>query len=469
MKNLHITIIFSLLSLLFFGSCIEDGVSTSSSDQPQFSVDTLRLTDSFTGATTPTGRFIVHNRHNKIISIGSIALRDREQGIFRLNVDGISGKEFENVEIRPNDSIFVFVEAKLPVNGVDNPVVVENILDFTTQGQTRSVVLTVTGQDAVDIEGVTLTSNTVWTDAKPYHIYDSLVVAENVTLRLNPGTRLAFHDKAYMKVYGTLISEGTAEKPVQFTGDRTGFVASDIPYEIMSGQWDGLFFAPTSKDNLLKFTSIRNYANGIVLDNVSSSPALTVIASQLRNSSGYVLASLHSDLALYASELAEAAEGILLLEGGTHTINHCTIANYYLFSALGGPAVQFYHFNEKSDDESGMPYLTADITNSIIYGNGTDLNVGDFTGCQVYIRNTLLRSAGTDDDNFIACLWDTDPLYYTVRKDYYFNYHLQPESPAIGAANPSLTHANSLVDFSGNYRNTVTPELGAYVFIEPEN
>lgn len=468
MKNLQITILLSLLAVFLFSSCIEDGVSTSSSDQPVFSVDTLRLTESFTGATTPTGRFIVHNRNSKIISISSIALRDKEQGIFKLNVDGISGKEFQNVEIRPNDSIFVFVEAKLPVNGVDEPVVVENILDFNTQGVTRSVVLSAKGQDAVDINGVTLTENTTWTDAKPYHIYDSLVVAEGVTLNLTPGTRLAFHDKAYMKVYGTLNSEGTPEKPVQFTGDRAGFVASNIPYEIMSGQWDGVFFAPTSKDNLLKFTSVRNYSNGIVLDNVASSPALKVIASQLRNSNGYVLAALNCNVELYASELAEASEGILYLEGGSHIINHCTIANYYLFSALGGPAVQFYHLDEASDNGSGMPYLTADISNTIIYGNGTELNVGDFTGKQVFLRNTLLRSAGSDDDNFINCLWDTDPMYYTVRSDYYFNYHLKPESPAIGAANPSLTHPNSMIDFSGNRRNIYEPELGAYVFIPEE-
>ncbi|MDE6266311.1 MAG: hypothetical protein K2M07_03060 [Muribaculaceae bacterium] len=468
MKNLHITILLSLLTLFLLSSCIEDGVSTSSSDQPVFSVDTLRLTDSFTGATTPTGRFIVHNRHDKIISIGSIALRDKEQEIFRLNVDGISGKEFRNVEIRPNDSIFVFVEAKLPVNGTDNPVVVENILDFNTQGVTRSVVLSVKGQDAVDIHGVTLSANTTWTDAKPYHIFDSLVVAEGVTLNLTPGTRLAFHDKAYMKVYGTVRSEGTPEKPVQLTGDRSGFVASDIPYEIMSGQWEGVFFAPTSKDNLLKFTSIRNYSNGIVLDNVDSSPALTVIASQLRNSKGYVLAALNSDVELYASELAEASEGILYLEGGKHTINHCTIANYYLFSALGGPAVQFYHLDEADDNGSGKPYLAADISNSIIYGNGTELNIGDFTGKPVYFRNTLLRSSGTNDDNFIDCLWDVDPLYYTVRQDYYFNYHLQPESPAIGVANPALTHPNSSVDFSGNKQNMSAPDLGAYVFVPEE-
>ena len=34
-----------------------------------------------------------------------------------MNVDGLSGREFHNVEIRAKDSIYVFVEATLPENG----------------------------------------------------------------------------------------------------------------------------------------------------------------------------------------------------------------------------------------------------------------------------------------------------------------------------------------------------------------
>ena len=59
-------------------------------------------------------------------------------------------------------------------------------------------------------------------------------------------------------------------------------------------------------------------------------------------------------------------------------------------------------------------------------------------------------------------------MYYTVRQDYYFNYHLKPESPAIAAADPALLHPNSMVDFSGNRQNPATPDLGAYVAVDEE-
>lgn len=90
-----------------------------------------------------------------------------------------------------------------------------------------------------------------------------------------------------------------------------------------------------------------------------------------------------------------------------------------------------------------MPYMEATFSNSIFYGNGKDFSAGNLDDSSVMVRNCLLKSKGNDDEHFLACLWDVDPLYYTVREDYYFDYRLQPESPAIGAADPLLTASGS--------------------------
>jgi hypothetical protein len=50
-----------------------------------------------------------------------------------------------------------------------------------------------------------------------------------------------------------------------------------------------------------------------------------------------------------------------------------------------------------------------------------------------------------------------------VRSDYYFDYRLHDDSPAIGAANASLTLPEATYDFYGNARGT-SPDLGAYVY-----
>lgn len=456
MKTL-LNILFSLLVLCALAGCIEDGIDTSPSSQPEFSVDTLRLGVVFTGQPTQTGRFMVYNRRDKILSISDISLRNSD-GTFRINVDGFSGTSFHNVEIRPNDSIYVFVEATLPAAGVPELTQFNAELDFTTNGVTRTVVLNAEGQDVKRLTGEIITSDTRFDASYPYLIFDSLVVAPGARLTIGAGATLHFHDKAFMRVEGSLVTEGRPDAIVTMKGDRTGNVVGGISFDLMASQWEGLLFAPESRGNRLSHTIVSNTVSGVVADSLSQ---VAMLNCRLRNSAGYSLVSRYADLTLTGCEVAEASEGVLALMGGSATVSNCTFANYYLFSALRGASVQFYHFDSESDNGSGMPLLRADFANCIFYGNGQDLSAGDFTDSAVTLRRCLLKSSGTDDRNFIDCIWDTDPLYYTVRSDYYFDYRLQPESPAIGAGYPALVAADGRYDFYGVERGSA-PNLGAY-------
>lgn len=456
MKTL-LRIFFSLVIISSLAACIEDGIDTSPSSQPEFSVDTLRLGVVFTGQPTPTSRFMVYNRYDKILSISNISLRSGER-TFRLNVDGFSGTSFQNIEIRPNDSIYVFVEATLNPSGVPQLTEVNDILDFTTNGVTRSVVLNATGQDVERLRGLVVESDMRLGDTYPYQIFDSLVVAPGATLTIGEGAKLHFHDKAYMRVYGSLVTEGTPGKFVEMSGDRTGNVVGDISFDLMSSQWEGLTFAPGSRGSRLSHTEIRNTVSGVTADSLSQ---VSMLNCRLRNSAGYVMRAIQSEISLTGCELAEAADGVLYLRGGKALIGNCTFANYYLFVVPRGAAIQLDHFNSKTDNKSGLPLLEAAITNSIIYGLGSDLSVGDLTGSSVTLRRCLLRSEGNDDDNFIDCIWGADPLFNTVRNDYYFDYRLQEGSPAIGAAIPELIPTDAALDIYGTPR-LPAPNLGAY-------
>ena len=456
-------------------ACIEDSFTDSPSDQPSFSVDTLNLGTVFTAEPTPTSRMLVYNRHAKSLSISDINISGADAACFRLNVDGVSGKRFSDVEIRAKDSIFVFVEATLPEAAGAFTADYEASLDFTTNGVRRSVVLAAHGQNVERLKAVTLDADTRFTADKPYQIYDSLVVAPGVTLTIDPGSRLCFHDKSSLIVRGTLLSEGTVEAPVVMGGDRTGNVVSDISFEIMSRQWTGVFFTATSKGNRLINTLIQNTTQGVAIAgdpdaDYSVTPQLYLLNSRLRNSGGLGLEALHSAIKAVGCEFAEAADGLVLLHGGKHTFNHCTFANYYLFAVLGGPAIQFSHLSSDPDtgldDGSELPYLSADFSNSIVYGLGSELSHGDLTGTDVFFRRCLLKSNGSDDENFLLCLWDCDPLYYTIREEYIFDYRLKPESPAIGAADPALTLPDAATDSYGLSRGA-TPDLGAYVYTPP--
>ena len=476
MKNFKILLPLLTLFLslsLSLTSCIEDGVSTSAADQPSFSTDTVRMGSLLTLGPSPTSRFIVYNRHDKIMNISDIAFRDDDAGQFRINVDGMSGRRFSNVEVRPNDSIFVFVEATLAENGKNVPVDVLAHIDFRVNGVTSSMPVKAQGQDVTRLKGNTrFTGEATLSPDKPYLVNDSLVVEQEATLTLPAGTRLLMHDDAAIIVHGTLRIEGSVEKPVEITGDRSGFVAASIPYEVMSGQWRGIRFFPTSSGNLFSHASIRNSEEGLILDHCGGTtgyPALTLHNSVVRNTKNYVVEAIHSSLVAVGCELTDASLGILRLVGSEHLVSQCTLGNYYLFTAIGGPALRMEHVDPDDTDEpepenpadKELPWLTADISNTIIYGLGPDISHGDLTGLPVMLRNCLLKSAGSDDENFINCLWDTDPLFGVWRDGYIFDYRLAAESPAIGAGDPSLLSPVAETDMLGAPRGG-NPTLGAY-------
>ena len=467
MRRLLYNILFAIVATFVFVGCIDDSFTDSPSDQPSFSVDTLKMGVVFTEQMTTTHRFTVSNPASKSISISSIGLSGEGAQYFRLNVDGFSGREFNNVEIRGKDSIFVFVEATLPAADADLPIEINAYVDFNTNGVTRSVVLSALGQDVIRLSGQIIESDTRFDSAKPYQIFDSLVVAPGATLTLSAGTRLLFHDKAYLAVDGSIIAEGTAEHPILMAGDRTGNVVSDISFDLMSRQWDGVFFGAGSKNNVLSHTEIKNTTYGVSVDGEEAAPGetgLTLTNCRLHNSGGVVLTALHADIDAAGCEFAEGGDGLVAFVGGSHSFNHCTFANNYLFAAISGPAIAFSHFNGETDDQSDKPYLTAVIDNSIIYGLGKDLSHGDLSGSEIFIRNCLLKSEGSDDENFLNCIWGEDPLYHTVRNEYLFDYRLKAESPAIGTADVALTSPRTANDAYGNARGS-QPDLGAYVYV----
>lgn len=458
MLRLLYTAIFSLLITVAVTGCIEDGFTSNSNDQPEYSVDTLRLGSTFTAEGTPTHTFKVFNRHDKGLVISRIAFRNEaDADIFRLNVDGLSGKSFDNVEIRANDSIFVLVEATLPENGLTEPVDMDAPLDFLVNGRTSTVVINAVGCDVERLRGDVLTSSMTLSSAKPYQIFDSLVVAEGAELTIPAGASLHFHSGAELRVRGSLKIEGTADAPVTLVGDRFGQVVGRIPYDVMSNQWGGVTFYATSRDNRMSHASIRNTSFGVRIDSVDinmSEPVLALVNCQLRNSAGSVLTAVYAPVEAVGCEFADAPQGVVVLHGGRHSFNHCTFANNYLFASITGAMLSM------SGDGIGV-----DVSNSIIYGIGPQIAPADISGMDVGIRCTLLKPAGSDDDNFVSCVWDTDPLFRTERSEYLFDYRLLEDSPAIGAADPALTDPRTASDFYGNPRGS-SPELGAYVYVD---
>lgn len=449
---------------LILPSCISDGITTSPTANLTFSRDTVSFDTVFTGLGTPTARLIVFNNNKKGVEISSIRLKN-ENSLFAINVDGQSGKVFHDVEIRGNDSIYVFIECLLPENSDREPFLADDEILFVTNGVTQAVRLEAYGQNVTRLLSHRVSSDETFDSQIPIIVFDSLVVEKGATLRILPDTRLLFHDGAELIVHGRIEAVGAPDKLIQMRGDRLDNVLPDVGYDILAGQWKGIRISAGSFENRLEYVDMRSTSRGLLLDSCAdmSKSKILLRNSWLHNSQGNVFSAKYSKTEAYGVCFSEAADAVVELTGGDHSFVQCTFANNYLFSAISSPIVTLYHLFPEHAAEISLPLMKASFENSIIYGLTADINEGDLTGSNVFFRNVSLKAEGTDDDNFIRCLWDTDPLFLTDRPEYYFNYHVQTDSPVIGMGDPAFINDMSLTDIDGVDRlASGNPTLGAY-------
>lgn len=357
------------------------------------------------------------------------------------------------------------MECKIDANSDFKPFRVEGIVDFVTNGVTQSVTLEAYGQNVTRLRNATIDSDVIFTADMPYVVFDTLRVAEGATLTLLPGTRLLFHDKALLQVDGTLNAFGEVGNMISMRGDRLDNVLPDTGYEILSGQWEGIRFGSSSFGNRMEFVEMQSTVSGVVVDScgVTDRCKLTIVNSWIHNSERNILKSSHSWVDAYGCCFSDAGEAVLKLTGGVHDFVQCTMANNYLFAISPESIVTLSHL--MADETSGVPdpLMKAEFKNCIIYGITSPLSPGDLNNTEVYLRNVLLGVEGTDDDHFIACLWNENPLFETIRNEYYFNYRLQEDSPAIAAGNPEFVSQICLIDMDGQNRlEGGNPALGAY-------
>jgi hypothetical protein len=103
----------------------------------------------FTGISSATYTLKVYNTADDAVSIPSINLAKGEASNFRLNVDGISGKSFSNIELLPKDSMYVFVETTADIAKLTSDktqFLYEDLLQFADIGEVTLMTLV---QDAV--------------------------------------------------------------------------------------------------------------------------------------------------------------------------------------------------------------------------------------------------------------------------------------------------------------------------------
>lgn len=392
---LFLALVGSLLVL----SCHKEQFYTSNDASLKFSADTISFDTVFTTIGTATQRLMVHNTYNKILKISDIKLAGGSSSPFKLNVDGVQGTDISNVEIEPNDSIYIFVQVLVNPTGQNLPLFIKDSIVFTTNQNSQNVKLIAYGQDVHLIKNEILKTQT-WQADKPYLIYGDVTVDTLETLTLSPGTVIYMHKLANLIVKGTLVAESDLTTPVTIQGDRLDQDFKNIP-----GQWGGVYLRPGSKNNKLNYVIIKNGTTGIQLGDYydSSTPDLDISNSIIKSMSYNSLLAVGARIKAVNCVIADAALYSCCLVGGDYEFYHCTLANYYgdgdvwgnVSRQFSSATLSISNYFMDTTAQVTIPLAKANFYNSIIYGDYDDeiqLSQKDGVSFNYKFSHCLLKS-----------------------------------------------------------------------------
>ncbi|HMU45605.1 MAG TPA: choice-of-anchor Q domain-containing protein [Chitinophagaceae bacterium] len=449
----------SLLTILF--SCKKDSFITSSDARVLITADTLKYDTVFVTAGSVYQSFVIINDNNQKLKLSSVNLAGGTASSYKLNVDGIPGAQFSNIEINANDSVYVFVQVNIDPSTGNLPFIIRDSIEVNYNGNKKWVQLEAWGQNAHFFRDKVVSIDETWNNDLPYVILGSLFIEANKTLTINKGCHIYVHADAPIVVDGTMLINGmkdTADR-VYFSGDRL-----DEPYKYFPASWPGLFFRSGSKDNVFSYAVIKNAYQAIGLENPSpnSNPKLSLNECVIDNTYSAGIISLNSSVTAKNCLISNCGQNLLLVKGGNYQFTHCTVATYASgFINHKDPVLTVTNFADNATAD-----LSATFRNCIFWGeNGT---VND--------EVVVLKSGNTAFNvNFDHNLWKVQtqpanvtltqiinnqpPLFDSINtsKNYY-NFRLQAGSPAV---NTGISTAVS-IDLDGNPRSVGQPDLGCF-------
>lgn len=503
--------------LLMWSSCRKDFNFSESNGNLGFSKDTVYLDTVFTNIGSSTYNLKVYNQSDKDISIPSVKLALGEASEYRLNVDGIAGKSFENVEILAKDSMYIFVETTIDINNLPNlngEFLYTDQIEFDSGNNLQSVELVTLVKDAIfiypdrdnttgiietltlnvggeiietDIQGrYLLDSELNFTNEKPYVIYGYAGVPNNETLTIDAGARIHFHANS-----GILVSEGASlqvngalstdaellENEVIFESDRLEPAFADVP-----GQWGTIWLFQGSINNSINYATIKNAAVGILSEGNpnETNPKLSITNSQIYNSSNFGVLGRNTSITAQNLVINNAGQSSFAgTYGGKYNLTHCTIANYWNNSFRQFPALLFNNYLDTEDTTFITNLDEANVNNSIIYGNDNPEFILDeeqdnassaifnfkFTNCLVRFSDTSNSFNGAnynfeDTTKYENIIFNQTPNFRDSSTN---DLIIGEESAGINQGNSTFA-VQVPTDILGENR-TISPDLGAYQHI----
>jgi hypothetical protein len=379
---------------------------------------------------------------------------------YRINVDGHPGINVTDLEIPANDSLFIFIRVTVDPNNDNTPFVVSDSLEFQTNGNLQQVKLVTWGQNALFYRKAMISGNVIWDSLKAHVIYGSLRIDTNATLTILPGTKIYFHQHAYMasSFQSTLKVLGTVDHPVRFQGDRLDFFYKDLP-----GQWEGIYLEQGSKDHGINYAIIKNGSYGLAVDSLGtlSNPMLAIDNTIIQNMTNDGIYAYGTSIRSTNCVIGNCGGTALDVEfGGKYDFRQLTIGNFWSSSVRLSPSIYLSNYSfDTAGQKITNPLSSAYFGNVIIYGSNDDeikLDSVVAVPFQFTFDHGLLKTRlnVSNPNRYIQCLINKDPRFLDVQK---MDYQIDSLSPVIQMGIPMGVP----LDILGKERGSL-PDLGAY-------
>jgi len=455
MRNLF----FLLITGIFWGGCSLEGemISTDPGLDLLFSTDTVSFDTLLSNTRSSTRRLKVINPNNDAIQLTNISLGKNAGSDYSVIINGRETDQLPNEVLLGGDSLLILVEVNVSPRNQDLPYIVKDSIVFDWNTRSFHVKLIAYGQDANKRKNELICDET-WTKDRPFIVSDTLLVPADCSLTIEKGARIFFENDAALFVQGTLIARGDTSEHIEFRNARF-----DGIYDLVPGQWNGIYFLEGSNGNEISYADIFNGQIGLRIGtpDEDSEPDIRISNSSIYNMSFAGILAFTSDVQVVNTVIYNCGTYLTgNFAGGNYTYQHCTFSNEFSPFVVDEPTVQFSDNIVISEDELLTANLSISIENSILWGGGREellINDGGGAAIEVLLNTNIIKSEQEITNNFTS-----QELNFPGFKDpFLYDFSLD----TLAFAQDKGTQLGISDDILGQLRDDI-PDIGAYERIE---